>query len=457
VTLRLRLHHRIVLPFAAVAIIATAAVAWVAFNVTSNTLATHIRQDVISATGVVSRNGVALTPGILSAVRQVTGADAVTFGPGGLVATTLDRELHAALIDRVIAGAAHLALREGTPMVVELPGQPSIFVAYCRVEGQQGFIVALVHENTEVERVNRMLMRTILGAAGLSLLFMILVSQFVARRVTAPITRLAAFAQEVSTSKTRGRAEAGADEVGQLGAAFNDMLERLDHAQSAVVKAEKLGLAGLFAARVAHDVRNPLSSIKMQTQLLNAGLAPGSEAREMTEAMLQDIGQVEFVVKGLLDLARPAPTHRVLCQLNMVLSGVVRQVTPQCRHRHIAITSNLAADMPEMSLDPDRLAQAFLNIVVNAMEALREGGTLQVSSRLDANAGAVVVEVDDDGVGLASGSAGQVFDPFVTTKPGGVGLGLMNARAAIESHGGTVALVPRTPSGTRAIITLPVG
>ena len=87
--MRLRLHHRIVLPFAAVAIIATSAVAWVAFNVTSTTLAAHIRQDVVSATGVVSRNGVALNPAILTAVKQVAGADVVTFNSGGVLVTTL--------------------------------------------------------------------------------------------------------------------------------------------------------------------------------------------------------------------------------------------------------------------------------------------------------------------------------------------------------------------------------
>lgn len=455
-TVTMRLHHRIVLPFAAVAVVATVAVAWVAFNVTSTMLVAHIRMDVVSGVAFVSRGGAALTPGVLTAVRQVTGAEAVTFGPGGLVVTTLDREQQKALIDRVIAGAAGLALRDGVPTVVELDGQPSSFAAYSAVEGPPGVIVALVHANTEIDRVNRLLMRTILGAATLSLLFMIVVSQFVARRVTAPIVRLAAFAQDVSTSETRGRAESGPDEVGRLGAAFNEMLERLDQAQKAVVKSEKLGLAGLFAARVAHDVRNPLSSIKIQTQLLNAGLADDSEARESTEAILQGVQQVEFVVKGLLDLARPGQIDRVRCRLNDVLSRVIRQVSPQCRHRHISVSAHLADDIPAMQLDAERLTQAVLNVVVNATEALREGGTLTVASRLSRDGKSAVVDVDDDGVGLDDRAAERAFDPFVTTKPGGVGLGLVNARATVESHGGTIALVPRTPSGTRATITLPV-
>lgn len=454
--MRFRLHHRIVLPFGLAALVATALVAWVAFDVTSTALAAHIRQDVVSATDVVSRNGVALSPAIVTAVKQVAGADVVTFGPDGVLVTTLTGPDQKVLVDRIIRGAEGLGIRADASTVVELPGEPSIYAAYRLVDGQPGTVVALLHENTEVERANQMLMRTIVGAAAISLLLMILVSEVVARRVTAPITRLAAFAQHVSTSQTRGRAESGTDEVGRLGAAFNDMLERLDQAQTAVLKSEKLSLAGLFAAGVAHDVRNPLSSIKMQTQLLNASLAPGSDAREMTEAMLQDIRQVEFVVKGLLDVARPGDIQRVPCRLNEVLAGVIRQVTPQCRHRHIKVESNLAPEIPEMPLDADRLTQALLNVVINATEALREGGTLSVSSRLDGAGTSVIVEVDDDGVGLDDRAAGRVFDPFVTTKPGGVGLGLVNARAAVEAHGGTIALVSRIPAGTRATISLPV-
>lgn len=454
--MRLRLHHRIVIPFAAVAIVATLAIAVVALRVTSTTVESHIREDVISATNVVSRNGVALSPGILMAVKQVAGADVVTYGPDGLLVTTLTGDDRDALVARVIQGGREHRIGD-QPLVVELPGEPSVFAAYRQVVGEADTYVALLHENTEVERANEMLTRTIVGTAVFSLVAMLVVSQFVARRVTAPITRLAAFAQDVSTSEPRGRAEAGTDEVGRLGHAFNDMLERLDQAQSALVKAEKLSLAGLLAARVAHDVRNPLSAMKMQAQMLDAQLAPGSEGQEMTQAMLHDISQVEFVVKGLLELGRPSELRRVPCRLNDVVEGVIRQITPQCRHRHITLCQHLAPMLPEMRLDTGRLTQALLNVVVNATEALREGGTLTVSSRLASDGRHAIVEVEDDGVGLQPEAVGKLFDPFVTTKPGGVGLGLMNARAAVESHGGTIRLEPRQPAGTRVCITLPVG
>jgi signal transduction histidine kinase len=453
--MRLSLHHRIVLPFAAVAVIAISAVAWVAYDVTTSTAALRIRADIANATSVASRSGMASNPAILAAIKEATGADIVTFSDAGVTSTTIAGPERDALIARVINGASGRPISSDAALVVELPGEPAVYAAYRSVGAQPGTMVAVLKDTRDVEQANATLGKTIVGAALISVLVMIAAGQLLARQVTAPIVRLAAFAERVSASQLRDRAATGDDEVGRLGAAFNGMLERLDAAQAAVVRAEKLGIAGLMAARVAHDVRNPLSSIKMQTQLLNATLVPGSESREMTEAMLHDIRQVELVVGGLLEVARPRGLQTSPRRLNDIIEGVIQQVGPQCRHRQITVERRLAPDLPAMPLDADRLTHALLNVVLNATEALREGGTMTITS-VRSGAGDVLVVVDDDGVGIDAATASRVFDPFVTTKPGGVGLGLVNAKAAIESHGGTITLAPRQPAGTRVTIRLPL-
>jgi signal transduction histidine kinase len=454
--MRLSLHHRIVLPFAAVAVIAISAVAWVAYDVTSTTVVSRLRGELANATTLASRGGLASNPTILAAIKQATGSDVITFADGRVISTTLEGPNAAALAARVMSAVPGRPPNAGAaPAVIEVAGDPAVFASYRGVDGEPGTTISLLKETSDLTQALATLRNTIIGAAVLSFVVMIGAGQLVARQVTAPIVRLAAFAERVSTSHPNERAAAGGDEVGRLGAAFNDMLERLDAAQAAVVSAEKLGLAGLMAARVAHDVRNPLSSIKMQTQLLNATLAPGSESREMTEAMLHDISQVEFVVGGLLEVANPRGLQKSPQALNDIVDSVIRQVAPQCRHRQITVERRLAADLPVLWLDPDRLTHALLNVVLNSIEALREGGTLTVTSARS-GAGDVLIVVDDDGVGIDAAAAARVFDPFVTTKPGGVGLGLVNARAAIESHGGTITLAPRQPAGTRATIRLPV-
>jgi signal transduction histidine kinase len=443
------------LALAAVAVIAISAVAWVAYDVTSTTIVSRLRAELANATTLASRGGMANNPTILAAIKQATGSDVVTFADGTVISTTIDGPNGPALTGRVIRGAPGAALTaDGAPFVIELAGDPAVVASYRAVDGQPGTTISLLKETGDLTRALATLRNTIVGAALLSLAIMLGAGQLVARQVTSPIVRLAAFAERVSTSHPNERAEAGPDEVGRLGAAFNGMLERLDAAQAAVVSAEKLGLAGLMAARVAHDVRNPLSSIKMQTQLLNAALAPGSEAREMTDAMLHDISQVEFVVGGLLEVANPRGLQRSPQRLNDLIEGVIRQVAPQCRHRQITVERRLASDLPVILLDPGRVTHALLNVVVNATDALREGGTLTITSARSGAADVIVV-VDDDGVGIDAAAAAHVFDPFVTTKPGGVGLGLVNAKAAIESHGGTITIAPRQPAGTRVTIRLP--
>jgi signal transduction histidine kinase len=170
--------------------------------------------------------------------------------------------------------------------------------------------------------------------------------------------------------------------------------------------------------------------------------------------MLLDIRQVELVVGGLLEVAKPSPLQRAPHALNAIVEGVLQQVVPQCRHRRITVTRHLATDLPLMSLDAARLTHALLNVVLNATDALRESGTLSVTTCRDGNDAVIIV--DDDGIGIDAATSPRVFDPFVTTKPGGIGLGLVNARAAIATHGGTIALTPRSPSGTRATIRLPL-
>lgn len=443
------------LPFAALAIVATAAVALVALSVTSTALSSHIRRDVVDATRVVSRGGFATNPGILTAIRQMTGAEVVTFDSTGLVATTLDAAVQDGLVQRVISGGRALAL--GDQLVEQqLVNEPPYYVAYLRVPDRPDTVVALLLENSEIDAANRRLTAAVLGGAFLSLALTIIVGQIVAHRVSEPISTLARFAGTVSSPGDHGRAPTGDDEVGRLGAAFNHMLERLEQAQAAVIRSEKLALAGLFAARVAHDVRNPLSSLKLQGQLIRAQTAPGTEERSMAEAMLQDIDQVEFVVTNLLDLAREVKLHKTPTAINTLIESVLRQVAPQCAHRHIAVSRHLAPDLPPLPLDPDRMTQALRNIIVNAVEALRERGTLAVRSHLSVDGREVIVDIDDDGVGLEPGAVGRAFDPFVSTKPDGVGLGLVNAKSVVEGHRGTITLEARRPSGTRATIRIPL-
>ncbi len=463
----MKLHHRIVVPFALIALIATSATAYVALLVTSRALRARVEAQILNAAALVSQSSFALNPAILGSVKAIAGADVITFSSDGRVeASTLgesDPARRAALAD-VQATREALAGAEGAPILrhADCGGAPCD-IAYRRVTAQPRTVVAVVASTAELMAATQAVTRTILVAAVGSLLVMIVVSQVVARRLTAPIEDLDRFARDVSAGDPHRLAPEGHDEVGRLGVAFNDMLGRLDQSQAALVRSEKLGVAGLVAARVAHDIRNPLSSIKMQTQLLRsrlardgAGAADAGVRQEIISAVLRDISQVETVIIDLLELAKPGELNRQPVRLDALVRDVLQQLQPQLDHRRIVVDARFADALPAVPLDAHRFTQALLNVVNNATDAMPTGGTLLVATRLADEGRTIALDVCDDGVGIAPELLDRVFDPFVSTKRDGVGLGLLNARAVVEGHGGRIELVARDPKGTRATFLLPI-
>ena len=454
---RLRLHHRIVIPFAVVALVAASASAFLALFEVSRAFEARIQSQILNTSEVIVRGGFAVSPAILRSVKALTGAEVVTFDEDGSIVSTTIEASRGSLIQAVILSDVARAARGGDrPLVGEIDCGGPCYVSYRQVVGRPGALVAVVAETTEVSAAIRAVARTIVLAALASVVMLILVSQLVARRVTAPLDQLVGFAHDVSGgSRGRARAIAGDDEVGRLGQAFNEMLDRLDASQSALVRSEKLALAGLLAARVAHDIRNPLASMKIHAQLLQSRVKGDARSGTLVNAVLDDISQVESVIRDLIDLARPGELRSLPADMNALLRTVLRQLDARLLHRKVAVEVDLPDRLPLVHIDAERFSQALLNVIVNAVDAMPSGGTLGVRTR--ATGDHVIVEIDDDGVGIDPEILDRVFDPFVSSKPGGVGLGLVNAKAVVEHHGGRITLAPRQPKGTRAMMALPLG
>jgi len=455
----LRLQHRIVIPFVAIAVLTTAAAAYVAVSVLSRTLASRVDEQIRSAATLVGQSDFALNPQILGSVKKIVGADVITFTTSGVVvATTVDRG-RTALVSSVTAPEIIRAVSASTsagPMQIPVGCDVPCEVAFQRVAARPDTLVAVVADTSELIAATRSITRTILITAVFSVAAMMLVSQIVVRRVTKPLGALVDFSREAAPGARASRARAGDDEVGQLGLAFNAMLDRLDHSQAALVQSEKLALAGLLAARVAHDIRNPLSSIKMQTQLLQSRTRGDADNQAMTEAVLADIQTVELVVRDLLELARPGALHLKPTKLGDLVLDLTAQLGPQFRHRKIQVETAFDGGLPPIPLDADRFRQALLNVVLNAADAMPSGGRLSFAARMSTDESTIELDVCDDGTGIDAAILPHVFDPFVSTKRDGVGLGLVNARAVVESHGGQIEIAARAPRGTRVTIALPV-
>jgi signal transduction histidine kinase len=415
---RLKLHQRIAIPFAIVAFIATLAAALVAISAISGALQGRVETQLVNTSVVISQSDFALNGVILRSVKALTGADVVTYTTSGaVVATTLEPgEARRSLIATVTAAdltRAAVAAGGDAPIVRTIDCGKPCLVVHRRLRSRPDTVVAVVADTSELTGATRRLAAIVLVAAVLSLLVMILLSQIITRRVTAPI-------------------------------------------DDALVRSEKLALAGVMAARVAHDVRNPLASIKLQTQVIGARLRHDAETQAQVGAVLRDIQQVETVVKDLIELARPGELNRRPASMNDVVRDVLNQLSPQLSYRKIAVKPQLADALPLVRLDTDRFRQVLINVVGNAADAMTTGGTLTVVTRQEGSGSTVVLDVCDDGTGIDPSIRGRVFDPFVSTKRDGVGLGLVNAKAVVESHGGTIELIAAEPRGTCARMKMPV-
>ena len=244
-------------------------------------------------------------------------------------------------------------------------------------------------------------------------------------------------------------------------------LSRLRALEAEVRRGERLAALGQMALALAHEIRNPLSAIRGVTQLLGDELGEGPY-RDHVRVVLAEIDRVNRVMEALLDLGRPLRVARTAVNLHELLDRVSLLAKPAARARGVQLVRRYDPSLPPLWADPDRLTQVFQNLVQNGIEAMPAGGRLTLTSRLsldalygkvDVGAGPrslVEVQVTDEGEGIAPELVDRVFDPFVTTKPRGLGLGLALAHRIVEEHRGAIRVRSAPGRGTIFTCYLPV-
>lgn len=219
--------------------------------------------------------------------------------------------------------------------------------------------------------------------------------------------------------------------------------------------AERLAAVGRIAAQVAHEIRNPLSAIGLNAELIEEEvLEHGStESRTQLRAIYSEVERLTHITEGYLQLARLPEPHFQNTNINQVVADLASLVQEELHQAHIELRLDLGTPPPHVWADPGQLRQALLNIVRNSREAMTSGGTLQISTSEGDGCG--LVHVVDSGPGVPETVLPRIFEPFFTTKNGGTGLGLSLTKQIIEEHHGSIALTNAHPHGTRVLIELP--
>jgi two-component system sensor histidine kinase HydH len=248
------------------------------------------------------------------------------------------------------------------------------------------------------------------------------------------------------------------DESGQyLGSIllFKDLSE-IRALRSEIARNQRLATVGRLAAGVAHEIRNPLSSIKGFATYFQERYRENAQDARTAAILIQEVDRLNRVVSQLLEFSRPVSILARPVRLSRLIGDTLKLIDSQAREKRITVQTDIYANAEEVRLDPDRLSQVLLNLFLNSMEAMDSGGVLAVRVEEAPNARRIEIRVSDTGSGIRPEDLPQVFEPYFTTKPTGTGLGLAIAHHIVEAMGGDIAVESRLGAGTTFTLKLPL-
>jgi two-component system NtrC family sensor kinase len=387
-------------------------------------------------------------------------------------------------------GGGHRVLGIITP----IENQPSCSNAECHAHSAEQQVLGVLDTNISLAQADRQLAvsstRMLLYTAGGMLIVAVLSWLFVWREVAQPLKALKNGTEHLSEGELGYQiAVQSQDEVGELADSFNGMSlqlraanqeivtwaktleERVDQktkelqrAHDHVLHVEKMASIGKMAAVVAHEVNNPLSGILTYAKLLRKWVGAGTIGQEKREEAVQCLDLIATesrrcgdLIKNLLSLSRTSPINVQSTDLNAVIDRSLMLVRPQLAMHGVELQLGLAKDLPRVPCDAAQVEQVLIALIMNAIDAMPRGGNLWLETRLSSDETEIRIQVRDDGAGIAPDVLPHIFEPFLTTKETGhgVGLGLAIARGIVERHNGRIEVDSELGRGTTFTITLP--
>ncbi len=219
-------------------------------------------------------------------------------------------------------------------------------------------------------------------------------------------------------------------------------------------QAERLASLGEMVAAVSHEIRNPLGIISSTAELLKVKLARTTPQDNLADVIVEEAKRLNMIVTDFLDFARPPTLNLMSCNVEEILKKNLNFLAPEIQRNGFEIHKRCATHVPEIQADPGLLYQAFLNILMNAMQAMPEGGSIFVE--VSARGNALTIIFEDDGPGISDETLKKIWEPFFTTKDKGSGLGLSIVKKIIEGHGGEVAIENGPKKGAQVTLSLPL-
>jgi signal transduction histidine kinase len=286
----------------------------------------------------------------------------------------------------------------------------------------------------------------------------------IVRTISRPLQRITVAAVQVTEGEygTEVDLRRSNDEIGLLAESFNEMsrkmlsdIEQLQKLNEQLTRTEKLAAMGTLASGVAHEVNNPLASISSLIQMMQTKQNLDDDTKEKLKLISEQIQRITQVTRDMMDFARVRPAAKSAVDVNGLIETSLRLASFDKSFQKLELNKDLAGNLPKVYADADQLQQVFLNLLLNARDAMPEGGELCIKTA--ASEKEVQIEISDNGVGIDDANRQKIFDPFFTTKQAGkgTGLGLAVCYGIVTAHGGRIEVSSNNSNGTSFLITLP--
>jgi signal transduction histidine kinase len=296
--------------------------------------------------------------------------------------------------------------------------------------------------------------------------------------IDSPIKKMIKTIRRIESGDLSARMKEGkADEFGLVAKSFNRMLGSLESANNEIKRchneqmqrAAKLASLGEIISGIAHEIKNPLAGISCAVQVFQSEVSDDDNRKAITKEILDQINRLDRTVKGLLNFARPKPPRFAPARVMDVLDKAMFFIYPEAKKHNVVARTESEDDIPDIMMDADQIEQVFLNLMINAVQAMPSGGELKVSvsllnkdefdsdSSVQSNIEKIVsVEFQDTGDGIEQENVRTIFDPFFTKKAKGTGLGLSISRRIVQEHGGDISVISEVGKGSTFTVYLPV-
>ena len=293
---------------------------------------------------------------------------------------------------------------------------------------------------------------------GMGPLVTAIITVIVVRGFTKPMNTILRAIKTLKAGNLDYRIDGLKDECGVVASQFNEMVCSLNEHMRNMQRAEQMTVAGEMAASIAHEIKNPIAGLKIALRVLSENKELSQEESEIVDASALQIKRMESLIKEMLDFARPKAPEYCLTDINTLVEKTISFIALMSfqsgTRSDVTVIKALCEESTDILVDPMQIQQAIMNVIMNAYEAMPEGGTLTVGTR--SLGPAFSISVADNGLGIDEKGMEKLFKPFHTTKISGTGLGLPITKGIVERHRGTITVDSKVGEGTTVTMTLPL-